>query len=232
MERLSCCVAGTLALDDSWSKSAPALEIAPARDGRRTSGRNLSRAERPPEGNSADRRERHEWAGLSRGTPDALARFFDQYFPKVYALALHLCGHPSGAEDLTQDVFLRVQQALVRFDESQDPWPWLVTITRNLHRDGLRRTRSVPVGGLHQEERRATVAEPADKLIRREQQERLREALDRLPEEQRETVILRSFAGLSHSEIAAQLGLSDVAVRKRYSRALTTLGRLLRDQDE
>ena len=137
-------------------------------------------------------------------------------------------GDRSSAEDLTQDVFLRVHQALPRYREGHDPWPWLVSIARNLLVDALRSAQRMerPTSDLEFE---ANQGEPSELVLRREKEDRVRRALARLPEDQRQTVLLRNFAGLSHAEIARQLGLSDLAVRKRYSRALATLARQLRE---
>jgi RNA polymerase sigma-70 factor (ECF subfamily) len=70
---------------------------------------------------------------------------------------------------------------------------------------------------------RAPGADPAGRAERRESHAAVREALAELPQDLREVVHLRVFAGLDHEDIAAALGASAVAVRKRYSRALARL---------
>lgn len=167
--------------------------------------------------------------------PEALADFFDQYFPRVYQIAARWCGNRSDAEDLTQDVFLRVQRSVHTLDVERDPWPWLLSIARNRMTDwsrsaahqGARRTHSMnaevappaPAGPAH---------DPTDTAEQREQVEILERALRELPDEQRLVVLLRDFQGLSHATISEIAGMSVTAARKCYSRALAALGRRLR----
>lgn len=176
-------------------------------------------------------------AGVRAGRTEALAAFFEATFADVYGLAFRMLGDRQAAEDVTQEVFLRVHKAAATLDPERDPRPWLRTIAANLCRDhwrsfGARVARqSVPV------DEDPEVAPPlagdgpapdAD-LLARERDGRVQEAIDRLPPDLREVVVLRDYEGLDHGSIARLVGASDAAVRKRYSRALARLGELLRD---
>jgi len=175
--------------------------------------------------------------GVRAGRPEALAEFFEAAFADVYGLAFRLLGDPTGAEDVTQEVFLRVQRAAATLDVSRDPRPWLRTITANLCRDLWRSfghrvgRQAVPVD----EDPEVGVLlpdggpAPDDALLKAERDERVQDALAALPYELREVVLLRDWEGLDHAAVARQVGASEVAVRKRYSRALARLGELLRD---
>src|SRR4029077_12114053 len=66
---------------------------------------------------------------------DALGRFFERYFDLVFGIALRLLGSREGAEDLTQEVFFKVQRAADQIDPRRDPAPWLTTIVYNACRD-------------------------------------------------------------------------------------------------
>ena len=67
--------------------------------------------------------------------PRALEAFFERYFDPIYSLAHRLIGARPGAEDVTQDVFLKVHRAIDQLDPARDPWPWLATIVHNACRD-------------------------------------------------------------------------------------------------
>src|SRR5205814_249964 len=67
--------------------------------------------------------------------PEALAAFFEAYFDRIYALVYRLLGNRAAAEDVTQEVFLKVHRAVDRLDPQRDPGAWLSTIAYNACRD-------------------------------------------------------------------------------------------------
>ncbi len=178
--------------------------------------------------------------GVRRRDPDALGAFFDAYFDHVYGLAYRLVGERAEAEDIAQEVFLKVHRAANRIDPSRDPVPWLVTITYNACRDTWR-------SPAHRLARRSSSIDDADgpggsllpdrddperRMIARERDRRVQDAVMRLPEALRAVVILHDYEGLAHDRIAKIAGASHAAIRKRYSRALSALGRVLREEIE
>ncbi len=171
--------------------------------------------------------------------PEALGRLFDAHFDRLYGLAYRLTGARPAAEDVVQDVFLRLHRSADRLDPNRDPGAWLVTITVNLCRDLWR-------SGAHRVARRSlaigdesvpasnppgpAAAEPEQDVLRRERERLVQEALLRLPEDQRAAVVLRDWYGLDHDRIAEVTGTTHAAARKRYSRALERLAQLLREE--
>jgi RNA polymerase sigma-70 factor (ECF subfamily) len=167
----------------------------------------------------------------------ALAALFDHYFNRIFNLAFRLLGERTAAEDVTQEVFLRVHRAAHQLDTQRDPGPWLMTITANLCREQWRsragrqakRTASldarpemaaaVPNGG----------AGPDSKVLEADRDRFLGEAIDKLPEAMRLVVVLHDLQGMTHEEISEIVGDEAAAVRKRYSRALQKLRELLPD---
>jgi len=169
--------------------------------------------------------------------PAALAEFFDRYIGMVFGLAVRLTGDRTQAEDVAQEVFLKVHRAAHQLDPSRDPAAWLAAITANACRDLWRsgawrmaaRSRSVEEDpdafgalstGINDPERDALAAE-RERLVQ--------DALDRLPEVLRVPVVLHDYQGLNHQEIADALGIQHAAARKRYSRALEALAGLLKE---
>jgi RNA polymerase sigma-70 factor (ECF subfamily) len=174
--------------------------------------------------------------GVRAGRPEALAEFFEATFADVYGLALRMLGDRQAAEDVTQEVFLRVHKAAATLDPARDPRPWLRTIAANLVRDhwrsfGARGSRqSVPVD----EDPEIAPPLPGDGpapdagLLADERAAAVQDAIAQLPPDLREVVVLRDYEGLDHGTIARLVGANDAAVRKRYSRALARLGELLK----
>jgi RNA polymerase sigma-70 factor (ECF subfamily) len=160
--------------------------------------------------------------------PQALADFFDYGFDRIFSLAARLMGDRAAAEDVVQEVFLKVHRAADRLDPDRDPLPWLTAITINVCRDHWRspeervaaRTLSLDSAG------GALVADgrdPEAEALGGERDRLVQEAIMRLPEELRAVVILHDYHGMGHAEIADAVGASHAAVRKRYSRALAKL---------
>jgi len=173
--------------------------------------------------------------GARRGDPEALANLFEACFDDVYGLVFRMLGDRTQAQDIVQEVFLRLHRSASTLDPDRDPRPWLRTVAANLCRDHWRSfgakvsQRSVPVD----EDPETGPPLPADgptpetEALRAERAVRVQQAIDRLPEQLREVVVLRDYEGLPHEEIAEIVGASHAAVRKRYSRALSALGEML-----
>ncbi len=167
---------------------------------------------------------------LPRRDPAALQLFFDAYFERVYGYVRRLVQDEHLAEDLTQDIFLHIHRALPTYDPERDLRPWVFTIATNRIRDQWR-SRAHQAGrseiDLDEDDLPAELAnwpraaEPG--LSDEELRSRLREAIDLLPEGLRMTVLLRVYEELSFEEIGRIVGRNEVAVRKRYSRALEAL---------
>jgi RNA polymerase sigma-70 factor (ECF subfamily) len=167
---------------------------------------------------------------LPRLDPVALESFFDAYFDRVYGYVRRLVNDEQLAEDLTQDVFLHIQRAFSTYDPERELRPWVFTIATNRVRDHWRSHR-------HREGRKDVSVErdaallglsagehrPDSDLAENELSAILRDAVDELPEGMRMAVLLRVYEGLSFEAIGEVLDRSEVAVRKRYSRALEAL---------
>ncbi len=170
------------------------------------------------------------------GDPDALAAFFERYFDQVFGLTYRLLGDRSLAEDVTQEVFLKVQRAIGRLDVARDPWPWLTAIAYNACRDLWRSShyrvsrRSTALDDPAVAPRLASRADdPERRILARERERLVQEAIARLPGPLRAAVVLYDYQGLSHQEVARLTGIHHAAARKRYSRALAALGALLEE---
>ena len=173
-------------------------------------------------------------ARLPERDPQALEAFFDLYFDRVYGYIRRLVRDEHVAEDLTQEIFLHIHRALASYDPSRDLRPWVFTIATNKVRDFWRSRRHRDSQTEQSVERegaadhlRSEEDRPGADLTRAELDAQVRGAVDELPEGMRLTVLLRTYEGMSFEAIGRVLDRSEVAVRKRYSRALETLrGRL------
>jgi len=162
--------------------------------------------------------------------PEALRAFFDTYFDRVYGYIQRLVREEHLSEDLTQDVFLQVHRAFDTYDPDRPLRPWVFTIATNKLRDHWRSVghhqaqtaESLDRIGFDQE--LVTLQPRAEDLLSEEElAAELRRAIDELPEGMRITVLLRVYEGMSFEDIGRVVDRTEVAVRKRYSRALEAL---------
>jgi len=152
-------------------------------------------------------------AAAADGSRDALAALYERHGGTVYALALRMLGNPSDAEDVLQDVFVGLPQALRRYEERGTFAAWLRLVTA---RAALARRRHLrPMESLD-----PTLGAPRTDLALRVD---LEAALARLPDSLRIPFILRAVEGLSHGEIGALLELSPANAMQRFSRACKLL---------
>lgn len=158
------------------------------------------------------------------GSATALMQLWLRYDSLVYGIAHSLVRQREAAEDIRQEVFLRMSRSLARLQDAAKFSSWLHTITRNTSKSWLRRQRTtVPVDSLADEEH-PTASFAAD-LERREQRTALRRMIDQLPVEYRIVVELHYFEGQRLLSIAAFLGLSESTVKWRLYKARESLQR-------
>jgi RNA polymerase sigma-70 factor (ECF subfamily) len=155
---------------------------------------------------------------------------------RVYSICYRFIGRDSEAQDLTQEVFLRLFRTLQSFRAGEGSFTvWLARLTRNLLIDNYRRTRQERVTYSIEEQlpmlesQASGAGSRADGLLAgREASEILQAALQRLSPELRETVILRDLEELEYKEIAETLGVPEGTVKSRLNRGRAELARVLR----
>ncbi|QOY92111.1 sigma-70 family RNA polymerase sigma factor [Paludibaculum fermentans] len=156
---------------------------------------------------------------------------------RVYAICYRFTGKDSEAQDLTQDVFLRVFKSVKSFRAGEGSFAvWLTRLTRNLLIDHYRRTKmeratdSIEEQLPMLEEKTALESRTDAILAGREASEALQSALAKLSPELRETVILRDLQELEYREVAVILGVPEGTVKSRLNRGRAELARILRRQ--
>lgn len=167
---------------------------------------------------------------------EALGVLYDRYGNLVFSIARNITMDQSLAEEITQEVFLRVwrRASTYRFSQSKVS-TWLGSITRYLAIDELRRLNVRPklhesvwtdVATLQEES-----AQDLDAITAREiEAQRVRVAMRRLPEEQNKVLALAFIKGLTHSEIADLLGIPLGTVKTRIRLAMQKLRKELQDR--
>ena len=156
-----------------------------------------------------------------------------QYWRKVFNVAYKFVGKHDEAEDLTQDIFLKIFKSLDTFDRRANFQTWLISVSRNLcidHYRSVRKERETIDRDVDANELTpaAVDAGPIAALEQRDRVVLLRQALGALPDTLRTAVLMRDIQELSYQEIADRLRLPEGTVKSRINRGRTELARQIR----
>jgi RNA polymerase sigma-70 factor (ECF subfamily) len=175
------------------------------------------------------------------GDASAWEQIVQQYSRRIYNICYRFAGSTDDAEDLTQEVFIRMYRTLNSYDTSRGAFvTWVTTITRNLLVDHFRRSKmermtdsldAAPSG----DENALTLGEqipdqgpaPEVEVQRVETKQVVHQALQKLSPDLREAVILRDLQDMDYRDIAAVLKVPEGTVKSRINRGRTELARLL-----
>jgi RNA polymerase sigma-70 factor (ECF subfamily) len=156
-----------------------------------------------------------------------------QNWRKVFNVAYKFVGKHDEAEDLTQDIFLKIFKALATFDRRANFQTWIISISRNLcidHYRSVRKERQTIARDVDSRDLQPASGDRSPHAVAEHQDLRamLRQALETLPSTLRTAVVLRDLQELSYQEIAERLGLPEGTVKSRINRGRIELAHQLR----
>jgi RNA polymerase sigma-70 factor, ECF subfamily len=167
-------------------------------------------------------------ASVACGDVTAFVRVYQATSRKLYGVVLRILGTRDGAEEVLQEVYMRVWQRAGDFSREQaSPITWLVTIARNRALDEKRRKQIGPLEDVPE-----LLEFPSDddilaEYLQQEELDRLNQSLAKLGADQRRLLELIYFQGMTRDEAAAELGISLASVRSRLRATLTELKSML-----
>ncbi len=180
---------------------------------------------------------------FQRGNRASFENLMRKYYKRIFNFALRFLRNREAAEDLAQEVFIRVYQSAHTYQPKAGFRTWIYTIAKNLVLNELKKKGRFAVsldepmeteeGETFRQLEDPHAAHPLERLALAERAQKVREAIDGLPPQQRMVVVFYRFERLSYEEIAETLGLSVSAVKSLLSRARenlrTRLAKLKRD---
>jgi len=175
------------------------------------------------------------------GDAEAWEALVRQHSRRIYNICYRFTGSAENADDLAQEVFIKMYRTLSSFDPDKGAFTtWITTMTRNLLVDHFRKTKQDRAtdsldAGLGEEEDSATLGDRLhdsgmsadDRIQRRETQEMVQKAIQKLSPELREAVILRDLQDMDYKEIAQALKVPEGTVKSRINRGRMELAKLL-----
>jgi len=179
---------------------------------------------------SDDNRDLALMRRIGQGDHAAFAELVEIHQHAVVGTVTKMLGNATEAEDVAQQVFVRVWRSAVRYQPSAKFTTWLFTITRNLVFNEIRRRQRKPAVSLDEREEQQAGSVAADGEMKPDESALLAEletavdtAIQRLPEKQRMAVVLRRYQEMAYEDIGEILGLSLPAVKSLLFRARTQL---------
>ena len=166
------------------------------------------------------------------GDEKAFEALVDRHKTRVFNLAYRFLGNATEAQDVAQEIFVKIYQARHTYEPTAKFTTWLYTIAKNTCLKSLARAHpTVSLDeeiGIGDDKVQRQVADPnmptpSEQMLHREETDVVKSAIDALPEQQRMAVVLSRFDGLSYDEIAQVMGCSAKAVKSLLHRARVEL---------
>ena len=168
---------------------------------------------------------------IKKGDKATFEALVGEYQVKVFSLCMGLVSNREDALDLTQEVFIKIYRNAKQFKGESKLSTWIYRIVQNTCMDFLRRERRYTPVSLPDILPDSSPS-PYELAAAAEDRERVRKALLSLPTDYKSALLLREYEGLSYSEIADILGISEGTVKSRISRARTALAKILTENLE
>ena len=170
-----------------------------------------------------------------KGDGAAWEEIVQSYSRRIYNLAYRFTSRADAAEDLTQEVFIRVYRSLDQYDSKQgDLQNWLMRLARNLIIDDYRRRQRAPQNAHaddledHTYHLKSKSGSVHTEMERRELGKQVQSGIDKLSPDLRTCVILRDIEELSYQEIVDLLKIPEGTVKSRINRGRIELAKILR----
>ncbi len=165
---------------------------------------------------------------IAKGDKQALTQLYTATKAAVYGFALSMLRNTHDAQDVMQEVYIRIYAAAPEYVPRGNPKAWIFTVTRNLCLMKLRQgTKIIPIEPelLDPPDVRDEITQTVERVV-------LREALSQLSDTEMQIVVLHAIAGQKHQDIATLLDIPLATVRSKYRRALSKLKTILNQEKE
>jgi len=169
-----------------------------------------------------------------KGDEKALEVLISKYLKLIYSFVYNNVGSAESAEDITQEVFVKVWKNLKKFDQKKDFKPWIFHIAKNTAIDFLRKKKSIPFSRFENEKGQNPLVEniaatPVNIIGKLSDKETVITAMEGLTEKEQKIITMRHTDGMSFKEIAEAFDESINTVKSRYRRVLGNLRKNIKE---
>ena len=170
-----------------------------------------------------------------QGDAQALDFLIARYLKQVYGFVFKNVGNAGDAEDITQEVFIKVWKNIKKFKLEKNFKPWIFQIAKNTAIDFLRKKKTIPFSRFENEKGQNALTEniaakPLNLIEKISDKKTLAAAMQNLTEKEQKVINLRNVDGLSFREIAESSNESVNTIKSRYRRSLINLKKELKNQ--
>lgn len=163
-----------------------------------------------------------------KGDANALEILIARYLKMIYSFVYKNVGSPADAEDITQEVFVKVWKNIKKFDQDKNFKPWIFQIAKNTSIDFLRKKKSIPFSRFENEKGQNPMVDniaavPVNLLEKLSDKNTVLAAMQCLTDKEQKVINLRHNEGMSFKEIAEIFQESINTVKSRYRRSLANL---------
>ena len=169
---------------------------------------------------------------IAKGDKSAFEKLVSEYQSRIYSLCFGFLSNREDALDITQEVFIKIYRSASSFKSESKLSTWIYSITKNMCIDFLRKQKKYSHQELPNILPDMDTPSPQEIAEKAENRETVRSAVAALPEYHRLVILLREYEGLSYSEIAEILSISEGTVKSRISRARAYLLKILTENME
>jgi RNA polymerase sigma-70 factor (ECF subfamily) len=176
---------------------------------------------------------------ILNGEQNAYQQLVEKYTGLLFSIVLKMVGNKTDAEDLVQEIFIKIYKGLASYNGEFALTTWMMKIASNHTIDYLRKKKlkTTPIDGSESEEKEkrkpqfeADVDNPEEMILKQERKKMIEKAIEELPPRYREVIILRHKEERDYLEIAEKLNIPLGTVKARLFRAREMLNQKLKDQ--
>lgn len=171
-----------------------------------------------------------------KGDEKSLDLLIGKYIKPIYSFSYRNVGNPNDAEDITQEVFVKIWKNMKKFDTKKSFKPWLFQIAKNTSIDFLRKKKSIPFSKFENEKGQNAlvenlVATPMNLIENLSNKKVLAMAMQQLGEKEQKIINLRHNQGLSFKEISNVFNESINTIKSRYRRTLFVIRKSIQNSN-
>ncbi|MBO4897331.1 MAG: sigma-70 family RNA polymerase sigma factor [Clostridia bacterium] len=169
---------------------------------------------------------------LKHGSSEAFEKLVKDYKARIFSISMGMLGNREDALDATQEVFIKIFRSIHSFKGDSALSTWIFRITKNVCIDTLRKNKAVFEDEIPETLADTSLPTPEEALMLSQKRDLVKNCIKELPLNYKTVLLLREYEGMSYSEIAETLEISEGTVKSRISRAREYLFKLLKTKKE